>query len=46
LPSVWKELPDENEFLRHLVAKAFISWDKFVNMFSSVEIYFYYTEEF
>ena len=46
LPSVWKELPDENEFLRHLVAKAFISWNKFVNMFSSVEIYFYYTEEF
>lgn len=46
LPSVWKELPDENQFLAHLVAKANISWNMFVENFDKVETFFYQSEEF
>ncbi len=46
LPSVWEELSNENDFLRHLVFKAWIDFDEFKDTFLEVEIYEYYSDEF
>jgi len=46
LPSVWKELPDEEQFLIHLLLKAGISPEEFVANFHQAKIFFYDSEEF
>jgi AMMECR1 domain-containing protein len=46
LPSVWEELPDPEQFLIHLIYKAWLTPQVFVENFKDVEIYYYTGEEF
>ncbi len=46
LPSVWEELPDEEQFLIHLLLKAGINPQEFVRNFDIANIHFYDSEEF
>jgi len=46
LPSVWKEVPNEQSFLYHLLFKAWISDKEFVKNFDKVEFQVYTWEEF
>jgi AmmeMemoRadiSam system protein A len=46
LPSVWEELPDEEQFLVHLIYKAWLNPEYFMKNFSQAEIYVYTTNEF
>ena len=46
LPSVWEELPDPEQFLIHLIYKAWLTPQAFVENFKDVEIYYYTGEEF
>jgi len=46
LPSVWEELPDEEQFLVHLIYKAGLTPEEFIKNFDKVEIFVYYTIEF
>lgn len=46
LPSVWEELPDEEQFLVHLLYKAWIYPQEFIENFNAANIYFYSSEEF
>ncbi|MDD5769430.1 MAG: AmmeMemoRadiSam system protein A [Candidatus Gracilibacteria bacterium] len=46
LPSVWHEIKSEEDFLTHLIYKAGIEIDEFINNFSKVKISIYSGEEF
>ena len=46
LPSVWKELPDAQQFLTHLIYKAWLTPQVFIENFDKVEIFIYSGEEF
>lgn len=46
LPSVWKELPNSDYFLQHLLQKAWISFEEFIKNFDKVNIEVYFWEEF
>jgi len=46
LPSVWNELPDPEQFLVHLIYKAGLTPEIFVQNFDKVEIFVYTWEEF
>lgn len=46
LPSVWHEIKSEEDFLTHLIYKAWIEIDEFINNFSKVKISIYSWEEF
>lgn len=46
LPSVWGELPDPQEFITHLLRKAWIWPDEFTKFFQEFEFQVYYGEEF
>lgn len=46
LPSVWKELPDPQEFMFHLLYKAGIGEQEFKNDFSDFVFEIYYGDEF
>lgn len=46
LPSVWEELPDPEQFLIHLIYKAWLTPQEFVENFPFVKIYTYNTIEF
>lgn len=45
LPSVWEQLPDVEDFIIHLLYKAWISPNEFRNNFQFVEIMIYYWKE-
>ena len=46
LPSVWEELSDVDEFVKHLLYKAGIGLDEFENNFEAFRFEIYYGEEF
>ena len=46
LPSVWKELPDPEEFLVHLIYKAGLTPQEFIENFDKAEILVYDSIEF
>lgn len=46
LPSVWHEIKSEEDFLTHLIYKAWIDINKFISDFSKVKTSFYTWEEF
>lgn len=46
LPSVWKEIENEEDFLLHLIYKAGIDKNQFMDNFADVKISFYTWEEF
>ena len=46
LPSVWEEIENEEQFLIHLIYKAWLSPEYFVQNFSRVKIEIYFTIEF
>ena len=46
LPSVWEELPDAEQFLVHLIYKAWLTPQQFVENFHLAKIYTYNTIEF
>jgi len=46
LPSVWEEIENEEQFLIHLIYKAWLTPEYFVQNFDKVKIEVYYTIEF
>ena len=46
LPSVWEELPDAEQFLVHLIYKAWLTPEEFVQNFNNVKIFTYWSIEF
>ncbi len=46
LPSVWEEIENEEQFLIHLIYKAWLSPEYFIQNFNKVKIEIYYTIEF
>jgi AmmeMemoRadiSam system protein A len=46
LPSVWAELQDEEQFLVHLIYKAWLTPEQFVTDFDQVKIFIYESIEF
>ena len=46
LPSVWEELPDPDQFLIHLIYKAWLTPEEFVQNFKDVKIFVYSSIEF
>ena len=46
LPSVWEELPDPEQFLIHLIYKAWLSPEEFVQNFQDVKVFTYGSIEF
>lgn len=46
LPSVWEEIPNEEAFLTHLLFKAQINQEEFIENFNKVEFQIYSWEEF
>ncbi len=46
LPSVWEQLPEPNEFLTHLIYKAWLDPKYFMLNFERANIYYYFWEEF
>ena len=46
LPSVWEEIKDSEQFLIHLILKAWLNIEDFVQNFKEAQIFFYTTEEF
>jgi len=46
LPSVWEELPDVEQFLVHLIYKAWLTSEEFVQNFQDVKIFTYESIEF
>ena len=46
LPSVWEELPNPDQFLLHLIYKAWLTPEEFVSNFDKVKIFVYSSIEF
>ena len=46
LPSVWEEIQDAEQFLIHLIYKAWLSPEEFVQNFAQAEIFIYTSIEF
>ena len=46
LPSVWEELPDAEQFLVHLIYKAWLTPEEFVQNFQDVKVFTYWSIEF
>ena len=46
LPSVWEELPDPDQFLLHLIYKAWLTLEEFISNFDKFKIFVYGSIEF